>query len=43
MPLKSQAQAAYLRANVPSVYREFADATKKGTVLPYKVRKKKAP
>ena len=42
MPLKSQAQAAYLKANDPKVFAEFAAATRKGKKLPYKVRKKAA-
>jgi len=41
MPLKSAAQAAFLKANDPKVFKEFAAATKKGTRLPYKVKPKK--
>ena len=41
MPLKSQAQAAYLKNNNPEVFKEFATATPAGTKLPYKVKKKK--
>jgi hypothetical protein len=40
VPLKSQAQAAYLKDHNPSVFREFAAMTAKGTKLPYKVKKK---
>ncbi len=43
MPLRSRAQAAFLRANHPAVFREFANATPKGTHLPYKVKNKRKP
>ena len=43
MPLKSQAQAAFLKHNDPAVYDEFAAETPKGTQLPYKVSKPAAP
>lgn len=40
MPLVSRAQAAYLKAHHPAVFREFASKTPKGTHLPYKVHHK---
>lgn len=43
MPLRSQAQAAFLRAHHPGIFREFANATPKGTKLPYKVKSKRKP
>jgi hypothetical protein len=43
MPLRSRAQAAFLKANHPAVFREFANATRKGTKLPYKVKHKRKP
>lgn len=42
MPLKSAAQAAFLKHNDPSVFKEFAAATPKGTRLPHYVAKKPA-
>lgn len=41
MPLKSQAQAAYLKNNKPDLFKEFAAATPSGAKLPYKVKKGK--
>jgi hypothetical protein len=41
MPLKSKAQAAYLKNNKPKIFEEFKEATPKGSKLPYKVKKKK--
>jgi len=41
MPLRSQAQAAYLKANDPSVFAEFKSETPKGARLPYKVKNPK--
>ena len=40
MPLKSQAQAAYLKHHHPEVFKEFAAATPKGKKLPYRVSSK---
>lgn len=41
MPFKSRAQAAYLKANKPEIYKEFRKETPKGTKLPKKVKKKR--
>jgi hypothetical protein len=41
MPLKSQAQAAFLRANAPDVFAEFKEKTPKGTKLPKRAKKKR--
>jgi hypothetical protein len=41
MPLKSKAQAAYLKTNNPKVFKEFVKATHKGTKLPMHVKKTK--
>jgi hypothetical protein len=41
MPFKSKAQAAYLKANNPKVFKEFASKTPKGAKLPMRVKKKK--
>ncbi len=41
MPLRSAAQAAYLKHNQPSIFKEFAAATPKGTKLPLHAGKKK--
>jgi hypothetical protein len=43
MPLKSATQAAYLEHNHPSIYKEFAAATPKGTKLPHRAPKAKRP
>lgn len=40
MPLKSKAQAAYLKYNKPEIYEEFKSKTKKGTKLPLKKGKR---
>jgi hypothetical protein len=40
MPLRSAAQAAYLKDHDPKVFKEFAAATAKGKRLPYKVKPK---
>jgi len=40
MPLKSKAQAAYLRNNEPSVFRRYLAETPMGTKLPARVRPK---
>jgi len=40
MPLKSRAQAAYLKDHDPKVYTEFVKLTPKGTKLPARVRPK---
>ena len=40
MPFKSEAQRRYLWMKEPSVAKEFASATPKGTKLPYHVAKK---
>lgn len=34
MPLKSKAQAAFLKAKKPKLFKEFASKTPKGTKLP---------
>jgi hypothetical protein len=39
MPLKSKAQAEYLRKNKPELYKEFSDKTPKGTKLPDRAEK----
>jgi hypothetical protein len=41
MPMKSQAQRAFLHANNPKVAAEFEKKTPKGKKLPRKVAKKK--
>ena len=41
MPMKSQAQRAYLWANNPKVAKEFESKTPKGKKLPAKVKKGK--
>lgn len=41
MPMKSQAQRAYLWAKHPKVAREFENKTPKGVKLPKKVKPKK--
>ncbi len=38
MPLKSKAQAAYLKANEPSVFRRYLTETPMGTKLPARVK-----
>ena len=42
MPMKSQAQRAYLWANEPKVAREFEDETPKGKKLPKRKKRKKS-
>jgi len=37
MPLKSKAQAAYLKKNKPELYEKFSAKTKKGVKLPDRV------
>lgn len=41
MPLKSAAQAAYLKNNNPGVFAKFVAETPKGTKLPPRVKKKR--
>ena len=41
MPMKSQAQRAYLWANNPKVAREFEAHTPKGKKLPKRIKPKK--
>jgi hypothetical protein len=41
MPLRSQAQAAYLKNNKPDLFKEFVAATPSGAKLPYKVKQGK--
>jgi hypothetical protein len=43
MPFKSTAQRAFLAIHNPKVAHEFAQATPKGTKLPYHVASKKGP
>jgi hypothetical protein len=38
MPLKSRAQAAWLKEHKPALFKEFAAATPKGTKLPKHVK-----
>jgi len=40
MPLKSRAQAAYLKHNEPSVFRRYLAETPMGTKLPARVKGK---
>ncbi len=40
MPLRSQAQAAYLKRHHPGVYKEFAAETPKGKKLPKRIHPK---
>lgn len=39
MPLKSQAQAGFLKANKPALFKEFKNATPKGAKLPPRIKK----
>jgi hypothetical protein len=41
MPLRSQAQAAYLKNNDPAVFKKFVADTPAGTKLPRRVKKEK--
>jgi hypothetical protein len=41
MPLKSQAQAAFLKHKKPKLFEEFKSKTPKGKKLPKKVKSKK--
>lgn len=41
MPMKSQAQRAYLHAKHPKIAKEFESKTPKGKKLPKKVKQKK--
>jgi hypothetical protein len=41
MPMKSQAQRAYLHANHPAIAKKFEKHTPKGAKLPARVTKKK--